>query len=1357
MLSALQPLLSYVPWQVVEYLDETSALATRPFLRRFTGSILFVDISGFTSIAERLVQGGKNGVEELSRLLNVYFGELINLIDSHGGTVTRFAGDAVLAVWPAGDLSAATRSAVRCGFALQRKLNRYLAGEETLFLKVNVEAGDLLFANIGGSYGHWALMAAGEPFEKVIKGQEGIQPGVVVMSRETFLLAGEQYSSMKIGGAFVQLVPQDFDHTSTPDPPIPEDLTEESLRAYIPPPVLSRLDAQQSDWLAELRRVTVLYLSIFGIQYESERVLDDLQMVMRITQKALADHGGTLLQIGVDDKGTTMVLAFGLPPQIHADDPLRGLHAAQTIQAGLSDQNLNSAIGVTTGRLFCGPVGNAIRKEYTLYGNEVNVASRLAQSCRRDADTILTDESTYEAAKSHVELQELPPFELRGKHALETVYRVVDARQSTADTLPLLGREAERAILGRSLTTLQHERRSTVVLIEGEPGIGKSRLVEDFLQRATDAGVDCVTSQTDAAEQSPPYQAWRSIFAQLLGIEAKPGSKSLIPPRLRDDPSLERLAPLINSVVPLELLDNDFTSQLTGEVRAENLNTLLLGILRQRLRESSLVIVLEDVHWMDSASWSLALRVARDVGPIILILTLNPFGAQSPQDYQQLLADPKTQRLALSLLDPHDCRSLIARRLGVESISDDLLDTFNRTAEGNPFFIDQLCQAMRDRQMLVVSDGIVHLRSDRAPLKQIEIPESIQAIIASRIDQLQPTQQLILKVASCSGQTFRFDTIRDCYPLAIDLPRLEADLTALERFGVIHRDKSPLLREYSFTHALIQQSVYDMMLSEQKQSLHRRIATWYEDTQAQDVPHRYQLLSHHWLEADAKDKAAFYFRMAGEQALSTFANEEARLFLEHALALEMFDDTDADAKRRGRLELKLGETYVNLGNYVDGRTHLERGLALLGEAIPNATVSQLIGLVLEAGRQGCHRGFSKRFGSRRLHLNEDVETVCRAYGRLFEASYFGNDILVCMYSAVRLLNLAETAGSAAMITIGSSLLGAIFGYIPIRKAAEGYLNRGRLEAKKVVDIDARLLNLIGIGYYYAGVGQWTTSTAAFEEVVKISEQYSHRRRLADGLSSLLYLSLLRSDFHRAQRLVDNLTNAVVGLNDLRYEVANLAGQGYRCIFSAEFERAREYLESAASLFAIHPEMGDEDAKTEIYGLLAITHLRLSNLEKALEFAERAASRTSTSGPSNYQTFPGYVGPAEVYLSLWEKDSSFEKLKPLAVSACKRLRSYSQKFPIGRPRMLLARGRYFWLIDKHSRAMEAWQRCISEAEQRAMPGERGLAHYEIGRHLANGAAQRSNHLEIAASLFEKCGEVFYQAIVDELRLTSRGLE
>ncbi len=211
------------------------------------------------------------------------------------------------------------------------------------------------------------------------------------------------------------------------------------------------------------------------------------------------------------------------------------------------------------------------------------------------------------------------------------------------------------------------------MIVEGEAGIGKSRLVEDLLEQARALGPVNLVGAGDAVEKSSPYHAWRPVFAQLFNLDLLNATLEQLRARIlasleKRHPHLLELAPLLNAVLPLDLPDNAFTAQLAGEGQANRTHELLLTLLQDKASAGRLVVVLEDAHWLDSSSWALTRHVERDVRPILLIIATRPLAEPMPLEYSRLRQAPDIRYLLLETLTPDEIDQLICRRLGVARV-----------------------------------------------------------------------------------------------------------------------------------------------------------------------------------------------------------------------------------------------------------------------------------------------------------------------------------------------------------------------------------------------------------------------------------------------------------------------------------------------------------------------------------------------------------------------------------------------------------------------------------------------------------------------------------------------------------------
>ncbi|MBI3326325.1 MAG: adenylate/guanylate cyclase domain-containing protein, partial [Nitrospinae bacterium] len=410
----IETLSSYVPALIVRRLATDLSPISEPIAEHFPAAVLFTDITGFTALTERLAQRGPVGAEELSRVLNAYFGQLIDLVVAHGGDIVKFAGDALMTLWPATDtdLATVTRWATQCGFAVQQALHNYDAMEGVqLALRVGVAAGEILAMHIGGVFGRWEYVVAGAPLIDVAMAEHHAEPGQVIVSPGAWQLVQDHCVGRALPTGDVQL---EAIHTPSPPRPLEKSLlsdnAETQLRAYIPGAIRARVAAGQTGWLAELRRITVLFINLPDLNYDTP--LDHAQTVMRSLQESLYRYEGSINKLSVDDKGITLVAALGLPPLAHEDDASRGVQAAMAMQAKLGELGLHSATGIVSGQAFCGAIGSELRREYTMMGDVVNLSARLMQAAPND---ILCDTTTYQAAQSDLMFDMLPPITVKGK------------------------------------------------------------------------------------------------------------------------------------------------------------------------------------------------------------------------------------------------------------------------------------------------------------------------------------------------------------------------------------------------------------------------------------------------------------------------------------------------------------------------------------------------------------------------------------------------------------------------------------------------------------------------------------------------------------------------------------------------------------------------------------------------------------------------------------------------------------------------------------------------------------------------------------------------------------------------------
>ncbi len=603
-----------------------------------------------------------------------------------------------------------------------------------------------------------------------------------------------------------------------------------------------------------------------------------------------------------------------------------------------------------------------------MIGDVVNLAARLMQAAD---DDILCDEATCQLAQSRLAFDALPAVCVKGKSEAVAVYHPSGEagrrKKATRPHAVMVGRVAEREVLTERLRTLE-KGTGGVVVVEGEAGIGKSRLVEDLLDQAESFAVTSMLGWGDAIEQATLYYAWRPVFAQLLDLDlladTPEAQRKRVMARLEASPELLDLAPLMNAVLPLDLPDNELTAQMRGEARANKTHDLLLQILQEAVSASPLLLVLEDAHWLDSASWALAKLVSRDVQPVLLVLATRPMPDPPPSEYSQLLHDPDLVHLRLGALSPNQALSLVCARLGVTELPGSVADFIRHRTEGHPFFSEELAYALRDSGLITVEDGICRVAPQAGDLRTLRFPDTVQGVIAGRIDRLTPHEQLVLKVASVIGRVFPFCILHDIHPVEADRPCLTDHLSRLEQLDITPLETPEPDLAYIFKHIITQEVAYNLMLFAHRQLLHRTIAEWYERVYVDDLSPYYPLLTHHWSIAGDATKAIDYLEKAGDQALRSGACREAAGFFTRALEMDKEQKTRSERRRRGRWERRLGSALYGLGQFDRAREHLQRALALLGWPLPRTTFGLAVGVLGQLAFQILHRAWPARLVGR---------------------------------------------------------------------------------------------------------------------------------------------------------------------------------------------------------------------------------------------------------------------------------------------------------------------------------------------------------------------------------------------------------
>lgn len=1301
--------IAWVPALLQRRLAATNGPLSEPAWEELRGAILFADIHGFTALADRMARQTNAGAERLTQILNQTFGELVSIVIEHGGDVVSFAGDAMLAVWPDddGDLGRAVRLAAQCGLAIQERVNdRETVDGLRVALRLAIGAGDLRAVWLGGLNGRWTFAVVGEPLAQIVQIAADAEPGRVVLSTAAWRLVSDfAEGDVRVTWARLTRLTARVALRRLARPPL-ADSALHALRGFLPSPVLASIELGEGAWVAELRRVTVVFVNLPDLDHTTG--LTQAQALLRKLQEVLFRYEGSIDKLSVDDKGISLVAAFGLPPLAHEDDPGRAVRAAIRIQQHLRELGVRVAIGITTGRAYCGAVGGEERREYTMIGDVVNVAARLMQSAAA-AGGILVDGATAQGDDHRCDFTALPPLTLKGKSAPIEVFRPdPDSRTSGENRIlgPIVGRDVERALLAERLRALQ-DGDGSVLLIEGEAGIGKSRLVFEALELAAQSGIPALIGSGDAIERSTPYFAWRAPFGQLLGAE---GRRDLAAVRheinltLEAWPEVARRAPLLNAVVPIDLPENDLTQHMAGQVRADNTHALLVHILQQRVANEPLLVVIEDVHWLDAASWELLRVLSRDVTRVMFLLAGRPLEGPRP-----IALSANVTRVVLEAMGAKDVLELVSRRLGVDRLPEPLARLIREKAEGHPFFSEELAYALRDAGLIDVVDGECRLRSGGGDLLDLSFGNTLEGVITSRIDRLPAPVQLTLKTASVVGRVFPVRILQEVHPLAATAGELDDQLALLERLDITPLETPEPSRAYVFKHIITQQVTYNLMLYAQRQQLHRAVAEWYERVHADDLSPYHPLLAYHWGKADVPERALHHLEKSGEQALRSYANRDAASFLTEAIALAERHG-GIPAQRVATWERQLGEAKFCLGEMEECRQHLERALVLLGHGLPTSPLGQALGLVRQLFWQVLHRWLPDSFLGRGADRREALLEAARASERLTEVHYFANQKLPSFYAVMQALNLAEAVGPSPELVRAYSSMCLGMGVVKQHGMAIAHRERALAADRELADPNSHTWMLGLLGTYALGVGDWVEGRERFTEAIAANRQIGDWTRWANCVLPRAWIMLSQGELGPAAREFDAVVTA-----ERRYDqvVLHAIALGGQAVLSLRFGRAGD-AERALVLcdqgFRVLGGKRDRAAEILLHGTAALAASRTGEVERMRVAVDAGIALVHKTDPIGSYLVEGYAGLAEAAVRDFLAAPEREQASDQATAA---FQAFGDPFPIGAPRAKLFRGLHERQRGNDRKAVRLWRAGLEVARRLGMPFDEALLREALG--------------------------------------------
>lgn len=617
----------------------------------------------------------------------------------------------------------------------------------------------------------------------------------------------------------------------------------------------------------------------------------------------VARFGGTVTEFG----GDAVVAVFGAPVA-HEDDPYRavrtGLEIVEAIRrsATTHDHPLDVRVGVHTGLVVVGAIDAGALSTYSALGDTLNVAARLQTIA--EPGTVVISEDTRRLLGNDVEVKGLGPTELKGRSSTIVVYEVVAAKGTDERTRglpgltsPMVGRSDELESL-QSLIVSSGAGTGRVAVVLGEPGVGKSRLVQELEERPAEGVTPLwVEGRCVPFDEELPYHLLASLVRSQAGVGSTetPEVVAKAIANLVEAVGHPEHGPTLQRLVGVEGDAEDVQADALKEQYARALLDVTSGLAADA---PPVVLVCEDAHWADPSSVELMSELMANVPtmPVLLLIAMRPdreaVGWGLLETARRELAESLTE-IRLTSLDEADSRALVANLLEVESLPPTMRRLVMEKAEGNPFFLEEVVRMLIERDLVENRDGRWIARPG---VEQLEVPETIHGLLASRVDMLEPEVRQAGRVAAVIGRQFSASLFSTVFGGLDDRPGLHPHLAKLESRGMIQLAVTSPEIEFGFRHALIHDVMYEGLLKRERRELHRTVAAALESSYPDRLDELAPSLARHLTVAGADSKAVEYLFVAAGGALARGARVEAALFFGNAQRL-LENDAQADPRK----------------------------------------------------------------------------------------------------------------------------------------------------------------------------------------------------------------------------------------------------------------------------------------------------------------------------------------------------------------------------------------------------------------------------------------------------------------------------
>ena len=895
-------------------------------------------------------------------------------------------------------------------------------------------------------------------------------------------------------------------------------------QSYTPKHLADKILTTRSSIEGERKLVTVLFADVADYTAMSEKLdPEEVHQIMDGAFKILMDeihkYEGTINQF----TGDGVMALFGAPVS-HEDHAQRACYAALSIQKALGGYcdkiekdtgvEFKMRVGLNSGPVIVGAIGDDLRMDYTAVGDTTNLGSRMESMA--GPGTVLVSGNTHRLVRDFFEFESLGKIEVKGKKEPQEAFELIKASEvatrigaSVAKGLTrFVGRKNSMAALLDAFDRVKSGSGQVVGLL-GEAGVGKSRLLLEMRNLLPQGEYRYLEGRClqygGSIAYLPVLDILRSFFDIKEGDREFLIKKKMAEKILDLDEKLKGVIPPFQSLLSLKVDDEEFPKLQPKEKREKTFEALRDLLIRVS-QEKPLVLTVEDLHWMDKTSEEfLGYLIGWLINTPIMLLLLyrpeytHPWGSKSYYT-----------KIGLEQLGTQSSSELVKAILEEGEAAPELTQLIlNRTA-GNPLFMEEFTHAL-------LENGAIERKDEKYVLSRkasdIQVPDTIQGIIAARLDRLEDNLKRTMQVASVIGRDFAFRILQTITGLREELKSYLLNLQGLE--FIYEKNLFPEL-EYIFKHALTQEVAYNSLLHKRRKEIHEKIGRALEELYPDRLEEFYEMLGYHYSRSDNFEKACHYLKLSGKKAEGKFCSWEAIGFYKETIDMLNRQPED-EKKKREKLEVIHLTTFpmLHLGYPEDLLPMLQEGERLSKELDDKRS------LVMIYGRMGSYFAYIGK-PSRGIKYAEsafeearkiqDVDLMAPVGFELCAPTMGAGEFLKTVDIAVSVLNLIEQTNRQSdffgqSMNVYSALCGRCGGsmsYLGHFNEAEAVLEKGLLNATAIGDLRTLAVVELYCGHMFWAKGVWERAKEHYEICIKHSEEMKWPMVLSLAWSGLGY-------------------------------------------------------------------------------------------------------------------------------------------------------------------------------------------------------------------------------------------------------------